>query len=82
MVLFQAPSRSGNEAVGGDVNCAATVKNSMKFPHKIKGSPTVWLSNSTPGCLSEENENTSSERNMHPHICCSIIFNRNNLSVY
>lgn len=34
-----------------------------------------WSSSSTSGYLSQENENTNSERYMHPHIPCSIVYN-------
>ena len=49
--------------VGGNVN-AATVKNSMKVPQKIKNRTTIRSSNSTSGYLSEENENTNLKRYM------------------
>ena len=37
---------------------AATVENSMEIPQNIKNRTTIESINSTPGYLSEENENT------------------------
>ena len=51
---------------------------------KIKNRTTIWSSNSTPGYLSKENENTKSKNQkkpktkkqyMHPYSHCSIIYN-------
>ena len=33
---------------------AATVKNNMEFPQKVKNRATIWSIISTPGCLFEE----------------------------
>ena len=54
---------------------AATMKNSMEVPQKIKNRTTIWPSNSTFGHLSKENKNTNSKSNMHLHVHCSIIYN-------
>ena len=58
----------------GDVNCTATVENSMEFPQKIKNRTTIESSNSTSGYLSEENENSNSNRYPHPSVHYSIIY--------
>ena len=42
---------------------------------KIKNRTTIQYSNSTPGYLYKENENTSSKRYMHPYVHSSIIYN-------
>ena len=39
--------------------CTATIENSMEVPQKIKNRTTIQSGNSTPGYLSEENENTN-----------------------
>ena len=51
------------------------MENSMKFHQKIKNRAIIWSSNSTSGYLSEEKENANSERYLHPHVYCSIIYN-------
>ena len=38
---------------------AATTENSMEIPKHFKNRDSIWISKSTPGCLSEKNENTS-----------------------
>ena len=45
---------------------AATMENSMEFPQKIKNRTTILSSNSTTGYLPEENENSNSNRYLHP----------------
>ena len=35
------------------------MENSMEIPQKIKNRATIWSNNSTPGNLSEENENAN-----------------------
>ena len=41
----------------------------------MKNRTSAWSSNSTSGYLSKEIENTNSERYMHPHVHCSVIYN-------
>ena len=43
---------------------AALMESSMEISQKIKNGTTTLSSNSTSGCLSEENENTNSKRNV------------------
>ena len=45
----------------------------MKVPQKTENRTTMWSSNSTPGYISEENENTDSKRYMHPNVHSSMI---------
>ena len=45
------------------------MENSIEVPWKIKNSTTVWSSNSTPGYLSNKNENTNLKRCMNLFIC-------------
>ena len=47
------------------------MENSMELPQKIKN----WSSLSTPGCITEENENTNSKRYMHPNVDSRIVYN-------
>ena len=54
---------------------AANVENSMEFPQKIKSGSVLWPSNSTPGDLSEEPQNTNSKEYMHPYVHVSITYN-------
>ena len=37
----------------------------MKIPQNIKNRITIWVSNSTSGCLLKRNENTNLKRYMH-----------------
>ena len=53
----------------------ASMENSMEIAQNIKNRTTIWSSNSTPGHLSEENENTSLKRYMHPNGHSNIIYN-------
>ena len=41
-----------------------TAINNMEIPPKIKNRTTTWSSNSTPGYLVKENENTNLKKNM------------------
>ena len=59
--------------------CGATVEYSMEFLQKIKSETALWPSNSTPGNISEETENTNSKEYMHPYIHCNIIYNSQDL---
>ena len=51
------------------------MENSMEGPQNPKNRTTIWSSNSTPGYLPEENENTNMKSYMHAHVHCSIIYN-------
>ena len=48
--------------------------NSIEIPQNIKNRTTMWSSNSTPGYMSEENQNTNLKRYMHPNVHSSIIY--------
>ena len=50
-----------------------------KYPSISKRLPTIWFSNSTPGYIPEENENTNLKRYMYPHIHSSIIYNNQDM---
>ena len=54
--------------VGGNLNGAVTMENSMEFPQKIKNSNTIWSSNPNYGYLSKTNEITVSKRYLHSHV--------------
>ena len=67
--------RPSNLCLGKGNHCAllvgkligvATVENSMEVPQKTKNRTTMWFSHSTPGHISEENENINSKGYMHP----------------
>ena len=61
--------------VGGNVWCSHDGKQySMEGPQKIKNRTTIQFSNSTPGHIPKENENTNLKRNMYLNICSSIIY--------
>ena len=51
--------RQRSYTIGGNVIVAATVKNSMEFPQKIKNRNTIQSSNSTCGYLPEKNKSTN-----------------------
>ena len=61
----------------GMLTGAATIENSIKFnfSSKIKNRATIWPCNSTPGHISEENENTNLKRYMHPNVHSNTIYN-------
>ena len=54
---------------------AAAVENSMEDAPKPKNRTTLGSSNSAPGYLSTEIENTNSKRYMHLYVSCRIIYN-------
>ena len=60
---------------------AATVKDSIEIPQKIKNRINIWSSNSTVVYLPKEYENTNLKRYMHPFVYCSIIYNNQNMEV-
>ena len=60
--------------VGRNVNWAGILKNSMEVPQKIKNRTSIWSSDFTSGYTSEGNENTNSERCMHPDVHWSIVY--------
>ena len=47
---------------------AATMANSMEVSQKTRNRTTVWLSNSTPGYISEKNKNSNLKRYMHTNV--------------
>ena len=53
----------------------ATMKNSMEVLQKIKNRATILSTNSIPGYLSEENENTNWKRYTNPNVHFSIMHN-------
>ena len=54
---------------------AASVKNSVEFPHKIKNGTALWPSNPTAGNTCEETQNTDSKEHMLLYVHCSVIHN-------
>ena len=46
----------------------------MEGSQNTKNKTTIWSSNSTPGYISEENENTDLKRYMHPNVHRGIIY--------
>ena len=52
---------------------SATMENSMGFTYKTKNRPTIRPNNPTTGHIPGENHNF--KRNMHPDVCCSTIYN-------
>ena len=54
--------------VGGNINWNSC----MEISQKTKNRTTTWSSNSTPGYISEKNENTRSKRYMHPKFTASL----------
>ena len=49
--------REPSHTVDRNVNCAATMENSMEIPLKTKYIATICSSNSTPGHISGQNSN-------------------------
>ena len=55
------------------------MENTMEVPQKIKNRTAIWSSNSTSGCLPEENKNTNLKRYMHPYVPCRKIHNNQDM---
>ena len=53
---------------------AFAMENSIDVPQKIKNRTTKWPSNSTPGYISKENQNTNSKRSCNPRVHSSISY--------
>ena len=51
------------------------MESSMEIPQKIKNRTTIQSSNSIPWYLPKENEDTNSERCMHPNVHSRFIYN-------
>ena len=60
--------------VGGNVNWYSPFGNQYEVSSKNEKYTTMWLSNSTLGHISKENENANSKRYMHPNVYNSIIY--------
>ena len=58
---------------GGKVNRCSHYE--MEIPQNINNKTAMWSSNSTPGHLSEENQNTNSKRYIHPFAHWDSIYN-------
>ena len=58
---------------------AATVESSMEIPQKIKNKTSLWPSDFISVNLSEETRNINSKEYMHHYVCCSAIYNRQDL---
>ena len=55
---------------------AGTVESSMEIPQQIKNGSAFQLSYLTSGNTSKGTQNTNLKEHMHPHVHCSIIYNR------
>jgi len=55
------------------------MKNTMKFPLKIKSRTSLLSDSFTSWYLPEENKNTKSKRYMHSSVHCNIIYNSQNM---
>ena len=64
--------------VGGS---AATVESSIQIPQTFKNGNALWPSDSIPGNISEETQNTNSEEYMHPHAHFSSVDNSQGLEL-
>ena len=53
---------------------AATVKNSMELPQKIKNGTVLLPRDSTSENISKETGNTNLKKYMHPYVHCSVIY--------
>ena len=54
--------------------CSHYMENNIGVLQKIKDRTTISSSNSTPGFLSNENENTNLQRFINPHAHCSTVY--------
>ena len=61
--------------VGGNVNWYSHYGIPYGGSSKIKNRTVIWSSDSTPGYISKEYENTNLKRYMHPNIHSSILYN-------
>ena len=55
------------------------MENNMEVSQKIKNTPHMRSSNSTPGYVSKGNEISTSKRYLHFHVHCSIIHNSHDM---
>ena len=54
---------------------AATVKNSLQGPQKIKNETALWPSDATSGNIFKETQNTNLKEYRHPYIYYSVMYN-------
>lgn len=60
-------------------NGAITMEDGTEVPPKIKSWTTLWSNNYTSGYTPKKTKNINSQRYMHLHIHCSIIYNSNDM---
>ena len=60
---------------------AGTVESSMELPQKIKNGSAFWPSDPTSGNISKRTQNTNSKEHEHSFVCCSIIYNCQDMEV-
>ena len=58
---------------------AATMENSVDFPHKIKNGTAFWPSNSAAEIILYESWNTDSKEPMRPYVYSGITYNSQGL---
>ena len=73
--LANMSEREHQWIVKGNINCAATLENSMRIPQKIKNRTTMESSHSTPEYLAEENENNNYKRCIQAFLLYDITYN-------
>ena len=61
--------------IGRNVNWCSPVENSMEVSQNIKNRTTIWLSNSTSGCISDKIKKSNLKRYLHPSVHSCIIYN-------
>ena len=67
--------------VGGNINWHSHYGKHYGASSKKLIETTTWSRNSTPGYVSKENENTNSERHMHPNVQSNIVYNSQDTEV-
>ena len=72
---LQGCGKRGNPAHCGNVNWAATMENSMEVPHKIKNRTIMWSNNLTPGYTPRKEIKTVIQKDIHPNVHSSTIYN-------
>ena len=66
--------RELSHTVSVDVNCAATIENSMKVPQKSTNRTVIWSSNSTPGYISKPPQKHQLEKNAYAPVFTAALF--------
>ena len=60
--------------ISGDKSWCCPMENNIEFLENSKNKTTLWSSNSPPGYISKENENTNLNIYLHPSVHSNLIY--------